>query len=152
MFRPIMKYVAFLIVFVLVMLFSVKAIDRYAPLDARSKFIIGQLSGKANRIEALSLGSSHARALDFGALDLEGYTVWQPGQDIFEIEYQVKALAPRLPNLKTVFISVSYYTLKKDNSVVNPDLVAFPKCRFEDILKAYPELKTIDSRSVWTSP
>jgi hypothetical protein len=69
----------------------------------------------AKRIEALSVGNSHSLAVDFDVMDVAGYHVWSRGQDVFEVEAQLRDLLPELPNLETVLMTVSFGSFLRDN-------------------------------------
>jgi len=69
-----------------------------------------------HEIEALAVGHSHCRGIDFETLGIRGYHVWEGGGDAFETEYIVRHLMPRLPNLKVVFYPASYFTFYFDNA------------------------------------
>ena len=74
----------------------------------------------ANRsdVEALVLGSSHGDDIDFPTLNYRGFTLARAWGDLFETEYYLKFLVPKLPSLKAVFIPVSYFTFSWDNASV----------------------------------
>lgn len=92
--------------------------NQFAPVYSLEKYRVKQLLARANEIEAISLGHSLNRALDFKELQLKGYHLWDPGSDYFEVDYQLRALAPRLPNLKVVFIPLGSSCFFVDNGLI----------------------------------
>jgi hypothetical protein len=66
--------------------------------------------------EALVFGSSHANAINLLLLDYNGTMLHHNGADMFEVSYKLNTLIPRLANLKTVMISVSYFSFEYDNA------------------------------------
>lgn len=68
------------------------------------------------RLEALSMGSSHARAVDFAYLDLDGREMGMAWGDAAEAEFKIPTLAPRMPRLRVVFLSLSYFTFHWSNA------------------------------------
>lgn len=83
--------------------------ENIAPHYPVEKFVIKNLLAKADSLEAIVVGNSHNRSIDLNTMGLNGFHVWQDGNDIFEIEYQLKALVPKLPKLKYVICSVPYF-------------------------------------------
>ena len=90
--------------------------NHYSPPYRREKFRINQLLDKSETIEALAVGNSHNYALDFETLGLNGYHIWQGGNDVFETKYQIESLMPKLPHVKTVFYAISYFTFHWENA------------------------------------
>jgi len=86
-----------------------------APAHDMELLRIERLLEHADRVEALSVGSSHSLAIDFQAAGVPGYHVWTLGQDLFEVESQLRWLLPRLPALKTLVFAVSYGSFHRDN-------------------------------------
>jgi len=91
----------------------------YSPPYPSEQFKIRQLLKQAADIEAIAVGNSHNYALDFEVLGFRGYHIWQGGNDVFEAKYQIEELAPKLPNVKVVFFSMSYFTFHRDNAASN---------------------------------
>ena len=100
----------------------------FAPVYPEQKARVDQLLLKADAIEAIAVGDSYNRALDFRELGLRGYHLWKGGSDIFEVHYQLRALIPRLANLRAVFIPLAFNSFKRDNNVLEG---------FEDIRREY---------------
>lgn len=65
-------------------------------------------------VQALSLGNSHSRAIDFETLGLRGVPLGSPGNDFYEVRHILRSLRPHLANLEYVFIPVSLFV--NDNS------------------------------------
>lgn len=89
----------------------------YDPVFPLAKLRMKLLLQKADSIEAITVGHSYNRALDFRELGLNGYHLWQGGSDMFETYYILRAIVPLLPNLKVVFIPISPLNFKQDNGV-----------------------------------
>lgn len=90
---------------------------RYPPSYSEAVAIgeVQRTIRERTRIEALSLGNSHARAIEFSHLALDGVTVGLPWNDLAEVEFQVQTLAPRLPRLEVVLIALSYFSFHWSN-------------------------------------
>ncbi|MEO8355673.1 MAG: SGNH/GDSL hydrolase family protein [Chloroflexota bacterium] len=93
--------------------------QRAAPLeDWRVEFQERGANFKARNesIEAITLGNSHADSIDYSVLEMEGQSLALAAADLFELEKTVISLDDKSPNLKTVFITISYYSFSRDNS------------------------------------
>ena len=75
------------------------------------------LDRRGAEVEAIALGSSHNRAIDFEALGLRGLHLWHAGGDAFESRFVFEQSLPRLPALHTVFLTLSYPLLDTDNAI-----------------------------------
>src|SRR5262245_13259672 len=89
--------------------------EGFAPAHEMERLRIERLLAQGDRIRALSVGSSHSLAIDFEALGLPGYHVWTLGQDLFEVETQLRWLLPRLSKLETLLFAVSFGSFHRDN-------------------------------------
>lgn len=97
--------------------------DRVAPLDdwrTEQQDKIANLQAKGERIEAITLGNSHSDAIDYSVLGIEGQSLAFAAADLFEIEKYAVYLVKKLPQLKTVFIAISYYSFSRDNATYEP--------------------------------
>ena len=97
--------------------------DEVAPLDdwrkaQQDKLAI--LQAKKDRLEAVTLGNSHSDSIDYSVLGIEGQSLAFAAADLFEIERYAASLQDKLPELKTVFITVSYYSFSRDNATFEP--------------------------------
>lgn len=63
---------------------------------------------EAGAIEAVTIGYSLNAAIDFDALGMNGYHLWRPGGDIYEAEAILNHVIAKTPNLKVVFMAMSY--------------------------------------------
>ena len=97
--------------------------DRTAPLDdwrivqqERSE----NLQARREQIEAITLGNSHSDAVDYSVMGIEGQSLAFAAADLFEVEKYAELMADKLPNLKTVFIAISYYSFSRDNATFEP--------------------------------
>ena len=111
--------------------------------DSQSVFRITQLLNKRDSINALAVGNSHTCAFDFRTLKMNGYRVAQGGNDVFETEYQLRALVPMLPNLKVVLFNISYFSLFEDNSAIPNDYCYYTKEEYNLLLYRYPNVKFV---------
>lgn len=85
---------------------------RFAPLYPDMKPRVRQLMAKANSIEAITVGHSQGKAIDFRVMELNGYHLRAAGADMFETYYVLRHAVPILPNLKIVFIPVALCSLQ----------------------------------------
>lgn len=138
--RFFLKSGIFLATFVCIFFLLQKIADTY---DSKVSFRIYQLLSKRDSIEALAIGNSHTCAFDFRTLNMRGYRIAQGGNDLFEAEYQIKALLPQLPKLKTVFFNISYFTFFSDNSAVPDDYCYFNNNDYESFIEKYPNVKKL---------
>ena len=65
-----------------------------------------QFYERADKIEALSLGSSHTRDLHFPSMGLNGYSFADDGGDIEIAEYKLRRIVGYTPALRYVFLTV----------------------------------------------
>ena len=113
--------------------------EYYAPRYPVEKFIIRQLLNKAERLDAVVVGNSHTLAIDMRALGYDGYRIAQAGNDVFEVEYQLRTLLPKLPHVKTVFYVVSYFMFHVDNAALFAHMAHFPtESSYQAFLKQFP--------------
>ena len=97
--------------------------DRTAPLEdwrAEHQRQIAELESRKDQIEAVTLGNSHSSAIDYSVLGIQGQPLALAYADLFEIEKYAAVIADALPNLKTVFIAISYYSFSRDNATFEP--------------------------------
>ena len=106
--------------------------------NSRVEFRVKQLLEKADSVEALAVGNSHACAIDFNILGMNGYRIARGGNDLFEVDYILRAFYPYLPNLKTVLINISYFTFYDDNSAIPSKYAFFTKQNYQDFILKYP--------------
>ncbi len=106
-----------ILVQVLAYIANILAPDNNAITLKSDQQAVKNLLNSSQQIEALAIGNSHAYAINFEALGYNGYRLARSGRDIFEIKYYLEGLLPRLPHVKTVFITVSYFTFQRDNAL-----------------------------------
>lgn len=97
--------------------------DHVAPLDdwrEGHQQRVESLMDRRDQIEAITLGNSHSDALDYSVLGIEGQSLAFAAADLFEVEKYAALMADELPNLKTVFIAISYYSFSRDNATFEP--------------------------------
>jgi hypothetical protein len=78
------------------------------------------LEARHEKIEAITLGNSHSEAVDYSVLGIEGQSLAFAAADLFEVEQYAALMADELPNLKIVFIAISYYSFSRDNATFEP--------------------------------
>lgn len=97
--------------------------DHVAPLEdwrGEHQQRVEKLQARRDQIEAITLGNSHSDALDYSVLGIEGQSLAFAAADLFEVEKYAALMADELPNLKTVFIEISYYSFSRDNATFEP--------------------------------
>lgn len=92
--------------------------DNTAPVFPEIRIRRELLQSRAEEIEALSFGTSHARALDFGVLGIDGMHFWNASADLHEAAFLIDELVPTVPGLRCVFVALSPYNLVLDNAVM----------------------------------
>ena len=93
------------------------ALDNNARVLQVDQKSVTQLLNATQPVEAIAIGNSHTQAIDFTVLGYNGHRLARSGRDIFEIKYYLDGLLPKLPDVKIVFITVSYFTFQRDNAV-----------------------------------
>lgn len=97
--------------------------DRVAPLEAwrvEQRQKVENLESRREQIEAITLGNSHGNAIEYSVLRLEGQSLALANADLFEVEKYAEVVVNELPNLKTVFIAISYHSFSTDNATFEP--------------------------------
>ena len=138
--RFLLKSIIFLVIGSLIFIFLNILADTYDP---QRDFRITQLLDKRDSIDALAVVNSHTCAFDFNTLKISGYRIAQGGNDLFEVEYQLKTLVPLLPNLKMVFFNISYFSFFEDNSAIPGNYCYFTKEEYNLFLSRYPNARLI---------
>ena len=92
--------------------------DWRAPVFAKTRQRIAQLMAQAPSIEAINVGPSHNRAIDYETLGVVGYHGWFGGSDMKETTYFLKNMLPQLPKLRLVMICIAPTSLHLDNGLV----------------------------------
>ena len=119
------KALSFLIGLTILLNLSGTLADGVAPLDdwrTAQQDRMANLQAKRDRIEAITMGNSHSDAIDYSVLGIEGQSLAFAAADFFEIEKYAASLENKLPQLKTVFIAISYYSFSRDNATFEPFL------------------------------
>jgi hypothetical protein len=73
---------------------------------------------RSGEIQAVSVGNSHTRALDFAALGVEGMHLYEGGQDLFEAAYLADYAVARAPRVKYVLLAASYGLERLDHAAI----------------------------------
>ncbi len=73
---------------------------------------------RRGEVEAITVGNSHNRGVDFGGLGMPGVHLWRGGHDAFEAVFLARYAADRAPGLRYVFFSASYGMQRVDHAVV----------------------------------
>ena len=101
----------------LVLLLTIAGVgERIAPVHEEMKLRRAAIRENANKFTAVSLGSSHARAVDFAGMGIEGFYFWRSSGDLHETAFLAREMMSKLPNLQCVFISLSPYSIHVDNA------------------------------------
>lgn len=91
-----------------------EAVDPVYP-EMRAKVAFFQ--HQRSEVEAVTVGNSHSRAVDFRALGLRGMHFWQGGQDAFEAAYFARYAAAQAPRLRYVLFAASSGFERTDHAV-----------------------------------
>lgn len=129
-------------IFIIVGIFFFLLLDKLAyQYDPNTGYRMREAINNAERIEAIAVGNSHAGAIDFQELKLNGFRIAGGGNDIFEVEYQIKSLLPKLSNLKMVFLNISYFTFHSDNAALPENYAYFDKVKYSEFISKYPNVE-----------
>jgi hypothetical protein len=88
------------------------------PVFPELRARIALFRDRAPALEAVTVGNSHSRAIDFSALGVEGVHLWMGGQDVFEAAYLARYAADAAPGLRYVLLPVSPGMQRVDHAVV----------------------------------
>ena len=91
--------------------------NHYIAGSARNRQVQGVLK-VAQGVEVLVLGNSNANCVDPGLLKPPTVRLNFNGADLFAADYQARCLRDRLPRLKAVLVSVSYFSFSWDNAAL----------------------------------
>lgn len=94
--------------------------DRLSPMNVYSESEadrIKNLLQKRDIITAISIGNSHSGAIDFDTFGVDGQILARAGTDLFEVNQYAKSVVPRIPQLRTVFIAISYFSFYRNNLI-----------------------------------
>jgi hypothetical protein len=136
------KALAFIVGISLIFNVSGALADRVAPLedwriDHQQRIV--NLQARSDLIEAITLGNSHSDAIDYSVLGIDGQSVAFAAADLFEVEKYAVYLEDLLPNLKTVFIAISYYSFSRDNGAFEPFRTR--RIRFYSVVPAWSPIE-----------
>ncbi|HEY0019294.1 MAG TPA: hypothetical protein VGC13_23535 [Longimicrobium sp.] len=95
-----------------------EAVDPVFP-EMRAK--IAMFRQRSPSLQAVSVGNSHTRALDFGALGVEGMHLYEGGQDVFEAAYLAQYAVERAPRLRYVLMTTSYGLERLDHAAMTSE-------------------------------
>jgi hypothetical protein len=121
--KLLIKAVSFIIGLTIISNLSGTLADRVAPLDdwrSEQQERVANLRTKRDSIEAVTLGNSHSDSINYSVLGIEGQSLAFAAADLFEIEKYAAYVENELPNLKIVFITISYYSFSRDNATFEP--------------------------------
>ena len=110
------KSVVFLGVGIIILMGLVRAANYLDPPQSALGFRIHELLTNHLNVRAISVGHSHNVALDYRVLGYDAYGAWYSSSDLFEVEYELRWLVPRLKNLEIVLIPIAYFGFHHDNS------------------------------------
>jgi hypothetical protein len=92
--------------------------EAFEPVYPDMRERVALFAERSAAVEAVSVGNSHGRALDFAALGLEGMHLYEGGQDVFEAAYLADYAARRAPRLRYVLLSASYGLERLDHAAI----------------------------------
>ncbi len=90
--------------------------EAVAPVYNATRVKVALFQERSAGLQAVSVGNSHSRSLDFGALGLEGMHLYEGGQDFFEAAYLADYAAERAPRLRYVLMTASYGLERLDHA------------------------------------
>jgi len=97
----------------------VSSLNNIVPTKSKfEKDRIDSLIANLNNIESITLGRSHAAALDYHFWDKKGFNLALGGRDFASINYLLKYFTPKMQNLKEVIIIISYSSFYFDNTAL----------------------------------
>jgi hypothetical protein len=88
------------------------------PVYPATRAVFALFRERSPAIQAVSVGNSHTRALDFDALDLPGMHLYEGGQDVFEAAYLADYAARRAPRLRYVLLTANYGVERLDHAAI----------------------------------
>jgi len=65
---------------------------------------------------AMVVGASHGEGLELDKLEVPGENFSHGGQDLFEMAYIARSVQRKAPDLRTLFVAVSYFSFAFDNA------------------------------------
>lgn len=99
---------------------------------------------RAHEIEALTLGSSHTRALHYPSMGISGYSFADDGGDLMIADYKLRRLVDHLPNLDYVFLVVAPGLLSYNRIVSEPENFPSEFLLYAPRVKSYSRLTARD--------
>lgn len=141
--KKVVKSAGFLGTGIILFLLLTQVKHTVSPVYNKWYYRVDTMLSRADSLEYLSIGNSLSYAIDFQEISPYGYSIWQPGNDLFECEYQLKSLLPELPALRTVYIALSYISFHKDNSLFPQDRLFLPKEKYRQIFREAPALSDV---------
>jgi len=88
------------------------------PVYPRMHAKVSLVHARAARLEAVTVGNSHNRAVDFAALGVRGVHLWEGGQDVLEAVYLARYAVRHAPRLRYVLLPASFDLDRLDNRAV----------------------------------
>jgi hypothetical protein len=110
--------VGFVVGAVLVVAAAYGVSERLDPVYPELRARMAHFRQHAPAIDAVSVGNSHSRAIDFDALGVRGTHLWMGGQDVFEAAYLARYAADAAANIRYVLFPVSPGFQQVDHAVV----------------------------------
>ena len=93
-------------------LYAIGAPHYKADLRAR----VAEALADPGAVRVAVFGNSHSGCVQLGVMGWSGVKLGEGGQDMFEVAHKIARLAPRLPALETVLVSMSYHSFFYDNA------------------------------------
>lgn len=85
-----------------------------------SQYLAAVESTAERERQAITVGHSSSRAIDFSVLGLSGQHLFRSGNDLFETAYLFSAILPRVPNLEYVFLPLSPFDFLRNGAEGDP--------------------------------
>lgn len=128
-----------LFICLLIILFFIS--ERFSPVYPLIKKRKTNFSKVAKGITILSLGNSHAGAINFETLGMKGFHYWDAAEDIFETAYKVQNIIEKCPQLQIVCIPISPYSPYQNNKETFYHIQYHPRVRLHVATNSWQPLQ-----------
>lgn len=94
--------------------------DRVVPLNIWRENANRQyqaLLENRKELTAIAMGNSHSESIDFKTMGVNGQILARAAMDLFEMERYIDCILGDLPQVRTVYICISYFSFHWDNSL-----------------------------------
>ena len=118
--KAFLQKTIFIILIVFLIQFSlVKVFENIYPAFPMEKKILDDYYNisESEDINYLILGNSHNMSISFEDSDIISYHLWQGGNDLSEVNYQLNTLVDKLNKPDAIIIPITYFTLWWNNTI-----------------------------------